>query len=103
VPVLPVSLKHTSGKWKHVIFATLFVLMLFADIGERHAVLPAFIFGLAMSRPPDTLFVDPATWLFGGREERAEKRHPLAPLVSYTQLGLIIPIQPPGEPETIAH
>jgi Kef-type K+ transport system membrane component KefB len=33
-----------------LIFATLFVLMLFADIGESHAVLPAFIFGLAMSR-----------------------------------------------------
>jgi len=33
-----------------LIFATLFALMLFAEIGASHAVLPAFILGLAMSR-----------------------------------------------------
>ena len=33
-----------------LIFVVLFVLMLFAEIGASHAVLPAFIFGLAMSR-----------------------------------------------------
>jgi Kef-type K+ transport system membrane component KefB len=33
-----------------LIFLVLFVLMLFAEIGASHAVLPAFIFGLAMSQ-----------------------------------------------------
>ena len=33
-----------------LIFVVLFVLMLFAEIGASHAVLPAFIFGLTMSR-----------------------------------------------------
>jgi Kef-type K+ transport system membrane component KefB len=32
-----------------LIFLVLFILMLFAEIGASHAVLPAFIFGLAMS------------------------------------------------------
>ncbi len=32
-----------------LIFASLFVLMLFADIGQCHAVLPAFLFGLTMA------------------------------------------------------
>jgi len=33
-----------------LIFVVLFILMLFGEIGASHAVLPAFIFGLAMSR-----------------------------------------------------
>ena len=33
-----------------LIFASLFVLMLIAEMGASHAVLPAFIFGLAMAR-----------------------------------------------------
>jgi Kef-type K+ transport system membrane component KefB len=33
-----------------LIFIILFVLMLFAELGASHAVLPAFIFGLAMAR-----------------------------------------------------
>ena len=33
-----------------LIFVCLFVLMLFAEIGASHAVLPAFLFGLAMAR-----------------------------------------------------
>jgi Kef-type K+ transport system membrane component KefB len=33
-----------------LIFATLFIMMLVGEIGQSHAVLPAFIFGLAMAR-----------------------------------------------------
>jgi Kef-type K+ transport system membrane component KefB len=33
-----------------MIFATLFIMMLVGEIGQSHAVLPAFIFGLAMAR-----------------------------------------------------
>lgn len=33
-----------------MIFATLFIMMLVGELGQSHAVLPAFIFGLAMSR-----------------------------------------------------
>jgi Kef-type K+ transport system membrane component KefB len=33
-----------------LIFLCLFVLMLFAELGQSHAVLPAFLFGLAMAR-----------------------------------------------------
>jgi len=33
-----------------LIFVCLFVLMLFAEIGQSHAVLPAFLFGLTMAR-----------------------------------------------------
>ena len=33
-----------------LIFVVLFILMLFAELGASHAVLPAFIFGLAMAR-----------------------------------------------------
>jgi Kef-type K+ transport system membrane component KefB len=32
-----------------LIFASLFVLMLFAELGQSHAVLPAFLFGLTMA------------------------------------------------------
>ncbi len=34
-----------------LIFVAIFALMYFAEIGAGHAVLPAFIFGLAMSKP----------------------------------------------------
>jgi len=33
-----------------MIFAALFIMMLVAELGESHAVLPAFIFGLVMAR-----------------------------------------------------